>query len=129
MIADSIPKTFEDSVPSNCTDTLGVPELLHLVQNGVIDSNSLVYSFWLSCAAIIIIVVVFFFQFILPAGTSSWIIWVILFIGASLGIFLGYYIAKNDDKFLSLLVGCLGGFFLGELLYNLFGNQISDFGF
>ena len=82
-------------------------------------------SFIISCAVIIVVVVVFFVQFILPSGTASWIIWVILAIAASIGIYLGYVVAKYDDKFISLLVGGLGGFVLGELFYNLFGNQIN----
>lgn len=82
-------------------------------------------AFILSCAAVIIIVVFFFMQFIVPAGAKDWIIWIILIIAASIGIYLGYVIAKYDDKILSILVGGVSGFFLGQFLYTLLGYKID----
>lgn len=82
-------------------------------------------AFILSCAAVVIVATVFFMEFIVPPGAAYWIIWIILFISSCIGIYLGYVVAKYDDKVLSLLVGGVTGFFLGEFLYNLFGYAIS----
>ena len=82
-------------------------------------------AFILSCGISIVIIFVFFMQYLLPAGTADWIIWVVLVIAACIGIPLGYFVAKYDDKFVAILAGSLGGYVLGEFLYNLFGNRIS----
>ena len=82
-------------------------------------------AFILSCGVSIVVIFVFFMQFLLPSGTASWVIWIVLAIATCIGIPLGYYVAKYDDKFIPILAGGLGGFILGEFLYNLFGNQIS----
>lgn len=83
-------------------------------------------SFIISCSAVIIFTVIFFFQFLLPPGCASWIIWVILFIGLVIGLFAGYYVSQNKEKILSIVVGGLSGFFLGEFLFNLFGNKFGS---
>ncbi len=82
-------------------------------------------AFIITCSGVLILVVILFFQFILPPGTKSWIIWVILFIGLVIGIFAGYFVAQNKDKCLALVVGGVAGFFLGEFFFNLFGNKIG----
>lgn len=78
-----------------------------------------------SCTAVVIIICIIFFQFILPPGPSQWIIWVILGVSIIIGIIVGAIVAKNHKKCLALLLGGISGFFLGELLFNLFGNKIT----
>ena len=84
-----------------------------------------VTAFIMSVFFIVIIVVVLAVQFILPAGSPSWSIWLILVISLALGLVLGYFIAKHNEKFLPLLVGGVSGFFLGQFLYSVFGNKIE----
>ena len=80
-------------------------------------------SFLLSLFSVTIFVLIFS-QFILPAGCAQWIVWVMLVLGIILGCTAGYFVFKHHEKFLSFLVGGLAGFFLGEFLFNLFGNAI-----
>ena len=82
-------------------------------------------AFILSCGISIVIIFVFFMQYLLPSGTAYWVIWVVLVIATCIGIPLGYFVAKYDDKFVTILAGSLGGYVLGEFLYNLFGNRIN----
>jgi hypothetical protein len=65
-----------------------------------------------------------FSQFFLPSGCKYWIIWVMLAIGAIIGCSLGVFVFQYHDKVLAFLVGGLGGFLLGEFLFNLFGSLI-----
>ena len=76
----------------------------------------------------VVVVVFFFSQYILPSGCAEWIIWVILIIGIILGCTAGYFVFKYHEKILTFLVGGLGGFLLGEFLFNLFGNMINGNG-
>lgn len=80
-------------------------------------------SFLLSLFSVTIFVLIFS-QFILPPGCAQWIVWVMLVLGIILGCTAGYFVYKHHEKFLSFLVGGLAGFFLGEFLFNLFGNAI-----
>lgn len=80
-------------------------------------------SFLLSLFSVTIFVLIFS-QFILPSGCAQWIVWVMLVLGIILGCTAGYFVFKHHEKFLSFLVGGLAGFFLGEFLFNLFGNAI-----
>ena len=81
-------------------------------------------SFLLTLFAVVVFVLIVS-QFILPSGCYYWIIWVMLVIGIILGFTAGYFFFKYHEKFLSFLVGGLGGFLLGEFLFNLFGNLIN----
>ena len=76
----------------------------------------------------VVVLVLFFSQYILPSGCDQWIIWVILVIGIILGCTAGYFVFKYHEKILTFLVGGLGGFLLGEFLFNLFGNAINGNG-
>lgn len=76
----------------------------------------------------VVVVVLFFSQYILPSGCDEWVIWVILIIGIILGCTAGYFVFKYHEKILTFLVGGLGGFLLGEFLFNLFGNAINGNG-
>ena len=73
----------------------------------------------------VVVIVLFFSQFILPSGCAEWIIWVILIIGIIIGCTAGYFVFKYHNKIMTFLVGGLGGFLLGEFLFNLFGNAIN----
>ena len=64
-------------------------------------------------------------QYILPSGCATWIIWVMLAIGLILGATAGYFVFKYYEKVIAFLVGGIAGFFLGEFLFNLFGNRIN----
>ena len=80
-------------------------------------------SFLLTLFSITLLVLIFS-QYILPSGCAQWIIWVMLVLGIILGSPAGYFVFKNHEKFLSFLVGGVAGFFLGEFLFNLFGNAL-----
>ena len=82
-----------------------------------------VTSFLLTLFSITVLVLIFS-QYILPSGCAQWIIWVMLVLGIILGSTAGYFVFKHHEKFLSFLVGGVAGFFLGEFLFNLFGNAI-----
>ena len=80
-------------------------------------------SFILTLFSVTILVLIFS-QYILPSGCAQWIIWVMLVLGIILGCTAGYFVFNHHEKFLSFLVGGVAGFFLGEFLFNLFGNAI-----
>jgi len=80
-------------------------------------------SFLLTLFSVTILYLIFS-QFLLPSGCKQWIIWVMLAIGVILGCTAGYFVFKYHEKVLVFLVGGLGGFLLGEFLFNLFGNAI-----
>ena len=80
-------------------------------------------SFLLTLFSITVLVLIFS-QYILPSGCAQWIMWVMLILGIILGSTAGYFVFNNHEKFLSFLVGGVAGFFLGEFLFNLFGNAI-----
>jgi hypothetical protein len=82
------------------------------------------YTAFLLCVFIITILVLVFSQYVLPSGCAEWIIWVMLALGIILGCTAGYFTFKHHEKVLALLTGGVSGFFIGQFLYNLFGNQI-----
>ena len=70
------------------------------------------------------VLVLIFSQFVLPSGCAEWIIWVMLAVGLIIGIVLGIIVYKYHEKVIAILAGAISGFFLGQFLYSLFGNQI-----
>ena len=82
------------------------------------------YTAFLLCVFIITILVLVFSQYVLPSGCAEWIIWIMLALGIILGCTAGYFTFKHHEKVLALLTGGVSGFFIGQFLYNLFGNQI-----
>lgn len=83
------------------------------------------YNSFLLCIIIITVLVLVFSQYVLPSGCAEWIIWVMLAVGILLGGTAGYFVFKYHDKVLALITGGVSGFFIGEFLYNLFGNRIE----
>jgi len=82
------------------------------------------YTAFLLCVFIVTILVLVFSQYVLPSGCAEWIIWVMFAVGIILGCTAGYFTFKYHDKVMALLTGGISGFFIGQFLYNLFGNQI-----
>ena len=82
------------------------------------------YTAFLLCVFIITILVLVFSQYVLPSGCNEWIIWVMFAVGIILGCTAGYFTFKYHKKILSFLTGGISGFFIGQFLYNLFGNRI-----
>ena len=93
--------------------------------NCILGQKLAKYTSFLLTLFAVVVFVLFGSQFILPSGCDYWIIWVMLIIGIILGCTAGYFVFKYHEKFLSFLVGGLGGFLLGEFFYNLFGNLIN----
>ena len=81
--------------------------------------------FILTIITIILVFTVFFLQFVLPAGTKTWVLFLIIGIGIIIGLFVGIFIIRTEKYSLPILFGGLSGFFLGNLLFNLFGNRIN----
>ena len=82
------------------------------------------YTSFLLCLFIITILVLVFSQYVLPSGCKEWIIWVMFAVGIILGCTAGYFVFKYHEKVFALLTGGVSGFFIGQFLYSLFGNQI-----
>ena len=82
------------------------------------------YSLFLICVFVITILVLVFSQYVLPSGCAEWIIWVMFAVGIILGCTAGYFTFVYYDKIAALLTGGISGFFIGQFLYNAFGNQI-----
>ena len=82
------------------------------------------YTAFLLCVFLITILVLVFSQYVLPSGCNEWIIWVMFAVGIILGCTAGYFTFKYHKKILSFLTGGVSGFFIGQFLYNLFGNRI-----
>jgi len=92
--------------------------------NCILGQRFAKYTAFLLCVFIITVLVLVFSQYVLPSGCAEWIIWVMLAVGIILGCTAGYFVFKYHEKVLALLTGGVSGFFIGEFLYNLFGNQI-----
>ena len=76
------------------------------------------------CLFILTVLVLVLSQYILPSGCKEWIIWVMLGVGILLGIVAGFFAFKYHEGSMAFLTGGIGGFILGEFLFNLFGNKI-----
>ena len=92
--------------------------------NCILGQKFAKYTAFLLCVFIITILVLVFSQYVLPSGCAEWIIWVMFALGIILGCTAGYFTFKYHEKVLALLTGGVSGFFIGQFLYNLFGNQI-----
>jgi hypothetical protein len=76
------------------------------------------------CLFILTVLVLVLSQYILPSGCKEWIIWVMLGVGILLGLVAGIFAFKYHEGSMAFLTGGIGGFILGEFLFNLFGNKI-----
>ena len=83
-----------------------------------------IFKFIQDYKVIFIIILIVFGLFNLPSGCAEWIIWVMLAVGLIIGIVLGIIVYKYHEKVIAILAGAISGFFLGQFLYSLFGNQI-----
>ena len=83
------------------------------------------YNAFILCVVIITILVLVFSQYVLPSGCAEWIIWVMLAVGILLGGTAGYFAFVYNEKIMAILAGGISGFFIGQFLYNLFGNRIE----
>ena len=93
--------------------------------NCILGKKCAKYTAFLICVFIITILVLVFSQYVLPSGCNEWIIWVMFAVGIILGCVAGYFIfIKYEEKIFDFLLGGVSGFFVGQFLYNLFGNQI-----
>ena len=76
------------------------------------------------CIFIFVVFILILSQYVLPSGCREWIIWVMFGVGVILGITAGVFAFKYHEGCMAFLTGGIGGFFLGQFLYNLFGNRI-----
>ena len=83
------------------------------------------YNAFILCVVIITILVLVFSQYVLPSGCAEWIIWVMLAVGILLGGTAGYFAFVHYKDIMAILAGGISGFFIGQFLYNLFGNRIE----
>ena len=83
------------------------------------------YNAFILCVVIITILVLVFSQYVLPSGCAEWIIWVMFAVGILLGGTAGYFAFVYNEKIMAILAGGISGFFIGQFLYNLFGNRIE----
>ena len=82
------------------------------------------FEVFILCILMVTILIFIFSQYIFPSGIANWIIWIMLVIGLLLGSTAGFFAFKYYIKIGTLLAGGICGFFLGQFLYNLFGNRI-----
>ena len=82
------------------------------------------YTAFILCVVVVTILILIFSQYVLPSGCAEWIIWVMLAVGVILGVTGGVFLFIYHDKVISIVAGGLAGLFLGQLLYNFFGNRI-----
>ena len=92
--------------------------------NCILGQKFAKYTAFLLCVFIITVLVLVFSQYVLPSGCAEWIIWVMFAVGIILGCTAGYFTFKYHEKVMALLTGGISGFFIGQFLYSLFGNQI-----
>ena len=76
------------------------------------------------CIFIFVVLILILSQYVLPSGCANWIIWVMLAVGVILGVVAGVFAFKYHEGCMAFLTGGIGGFFLGQFLFNLFGNRI-----
>ena len=82
------------------------------------------FTAFILCIIIFVVLVLVLSQYILPSGCKEWIIWVMFGVGVILGITAGVFAFKYHEGCMAFLTGGIGGFFLGQFLYGLFGNRI-----
>ena len=92
--------------------------------NCILGKKYAKHTAFLLCVFIVTILVLVFSQYVLPSGCAEWIIWVMFAVGIILGCTAGYFTFKYEKYVLALVIGGVSGFFIGQFLYNLFGNQI-----
>ena len=92
--------------------------------NCILGKKFAKHTAFLLCVFIVTILVLVFSQYVLPSGCAEWIIWVMFAVGIILGCTAGYFTFKYHEKVMALLTGGISGFFIGQFLYSLFGNQI-----
>ena len=86
------------------------------------------YTAFVLCLVIITILILVLSQYALPPGCAEWIIWIMFGVGVALGITAGVFLYIYHDKVMAIVAGGLAGLFLGEFLYNFFGNLIPVYG-
>ena len=82
------------------------------------------YTAFILCLVIVTVLILILSQYVLPSGCAEWIIWVMLGVGVALGITAGVFLFIYHDKVMAIVAGGLSGLFLGQFLYNCFGNLI-----
>lgn len=82
------------------------------------------FTAFILCLIIFVVLILVLSQYVLPSGCKEWIIWVMLGVGVILGITAGVFAFKYHEGCIAFLTGGIGGFFLGQFLYGLFGNRI-----
>lgn len=82
------------------------------------------FTAFILCIIICVVFILVLSQYVLPSGCSEWIIWVMLAVGVILGVTAGVFAFKYHEGCMAFLSGGIGGFFLGQFLYNFFGNRI-----
>ncbi len=87
------------------------------------------YTAFLLCLVVVTILILVLSQYVLPPGCAEWIIWVMFGVGVALGITAGVFLFIYHDKVMALVAGGISGLFLGEFLYNFFGNLIPANGY
>ncbi len=75
--------------------------------------------FLVTTLASIAVIFIFLFQFIIPSGGSSAMVWVVLGISTVVGLILSYLIAKNNKEVIGIILGCLMGYTFGMMLYSI----------
>ena len=82
------------------------------------------FTAFILCIIICVVFILVLSQYVLPSGCREWIIWVMLAVGVILGVTAGVFAFKYHEGCMAFLSGGIGGLFLGQFLYTLFGNRI-----
>ncbi len=81
--------------------------------------------FIVATMAVGVVTFLFLYQFIIPPGANPNIVWVVMGVSIILGIVMGYFMMKINILFF-IGLGCLLGYVVGTLVYNLGFNRIGS---
>ena len=62
---------------------------------------------------------------VLTSSSPTWLIWLSFILTLGLGILISYFVNKNQEKLLCLVVAVIGGYFLGTYIFSLAQSKIT----
>ena len=82
------------------------------------------YNIFPLCIVTITFLIIILSNYVLPSGCAEWIMWVIFAIGIISGGVAGYFAFKYSEKYGTIIIEGIAGFYIAPFLYNWFGNRI-----
>lgn len=85
----------------------------------------IVVTIYIVVTAFVVFLAFIILAFSVTENTKNWVIWLVLAIALVLGVVLSFFVAKYKEKVLGILFGVIGGFFVGQLIFNACSRKIT----